>query len=130
LGCPDKIWFFSILIFVAYALNTFVLMHFTGKLNAYERAARTRKKFAYGGPVGRTGLDWRYRPELSFQDCAWPYSWQFRDFAAPYRAARSSKKFPYGVLRTGIRVRTVVLDPLAFTLCSHLPSNKCSVSLN
>ena len=81
----------------------------SGKLVAYGRAAFSTEKIAYGGTDRKHRL-LRSLAAGSHNDLHIEGA-EFRDFVAPYRLARSRRKIAYGVIRTGIRVGTVVLDP-------------------
>ena len=73
------------------------------------KAARSGKKIAY------VGTDREHRLSRSLaagsRDKLHIKGVEFRDFVAPYRPARSRRKIAYGVIRTGIRARTLVHGP-------------------
>ena len=82
---------------------------FYGKLNAYGRAALSTEKIAYGGTDRKHRL-LRSLAAGSHNDLHIEGA-EFRDFVAARRPARSTRKFAYGVIRTGIRLLTSVVEP-------------------
>ena len=81
----------------------------SGKLNAYGKAALSTEKIAYGGTDRKHRL-LRSLAAGSHNDLHIEGA-EFRDFVAPYRLARSRRKIAYGVIRTGIRLLTSVVEP-------------------
>lgn len=66
------------------------------------------------GPVGNTELGGRWRHvhhlQVAYEE-AIASSSHFRENLRPYRPARSRRKIAYGVLRSGIRLLTSVVEP-------------------